>query len=40
MKTLKERTPEGLLELFSQAQIAIWAETTMGWSEGESAKKK
>lgn len=40
MKTLEERTPEGLLELFLQAQISLWAETTVGWYEGEAKDKK
>ena len=39
MKTLEERTPEGLLELFSEAQIAVWVEKGFGF-EGEEKVKK
>lgn len=38
MKELKDRTVEGLLELFSDAQIAAWCEKYYGCEGGNDKK--
>ncbi len=35
MKTLEERTPEGLLTLFTEAQVAVWVESFYGDKGGD-----